>query len=93
MNIILTEEEMRLIEQIGADLQTGNHLLRPRSDRYWEFGKEFTAAYDAVENGTATEKQEQIVEYHKQCTDYFYWKKLPDDKKMFKEGGDLEYDY
>ena len=84
MNKILTEEETKLIEQIGCDLQTGNHLLRPRSDRYWEFGKEFSDAYDAVEKGTATEKQEQIVEYHKQCTDYFYWKELPDDKKMFK---------
>ena len=82
-NLILTEEETSLICQIAYDLESGNHLIYPRSDRYREFFNEFIAANASVENGIATEKQKQIVEYHKQCTDYEYWNSLSDEEKMF----------
>lgn len=76
----LTREEKELIGQIGCDLESGNHLLRPRSDRYWEFMKEFQEAMKAKE---PTEKQRYIKEYYHQCADYFFWKNLPDEEKMF----------
>ena len=79
-NSILTEKEKELISQFGCDLQTGNHLLYPRSEEYWAFGKEFTEAREALE---PTEKQKEMLEYYHQCTDYFYWKNLPDEQKMF----------
>jgi hypothetical protein len=79
-NSILTEKEKELISQFGCDLQTGNHLLYPRSEEYWSFGKEFTEAREAPE---PTEKQKEMLEYYHQCTDYHYWNNLPDEQKMF----------
>jgi hypothetical protein len=79
-NSMLTEKEKELISQFGCDLQTGNHLLCPRSEEYWSFGKEFVEAREALE---PTEKQKEMLEYYRQCTDYFYWKNLPDEQKMF----------
>lgn len=35
------------------------------------------------EAGVATEKEEQMLEYMKQGSDYFYWKNLPDEEKLF----------
>ena len=77
---VLTKREKELIENIACDLETGNDLIRPRSDEYWAFSKEFYEASNAKE---PTEKQKDIIEYYNQCTDYFYWKNLPDEEKMF----------
>ena len=80
--LLLTEDETYLIEQATIDNETGNHLLRPRSDEYWAMRKEI---YEATKAENPTDRQSQILEYMKQCSDYFYWKKLPDDKKLFIE--------
>jgi hypothetical protein len=81
----LTPFDTRYISQIAGDIQSGNHLLRPRSEAYWEYWNKMVAARKAVEDGTATDKEKEIVEYEKQSGDYFYWKHLPQDKKLFIE--------
>ena len=81
------DTEIRLIEQIACDLETGNHLLRPRTKEYWEYYDKMVEARNAELNTTADDKQKEICEYERQCKDYFYWKHLPNDKKLF-----IEYD-
>lgn len=81
----ITSEEARLIERIAGDLQSGNHLLRPRDDKYWDFWNEMVTARNADIDGTANEKQKEMCEYERQCSDYFYWKHLPQEKKLFIE--------
>ena len=76
----LTDREKELISQVACDIASGNHLLHPRSEEYWAFGETVTEAINAE---TPTEKQVEIKEYYHQCTDYFYWKNLPDEDKMF----------
>ena len=81
--LLLTEEETQLIEQAVCDDATGNHLLgRKRPEGYWEMRKEI---YDASINELPTEREKQINEYYKQCGDYFYWKSLPEEEKLFVE--------
>ena len=84
-NLLLTKEECELLTRIATDSQTGNHLLHPRSEAFWKMGREYAEADDAVKAGKATERQEQMVEYVRQCQDYFYWRTLPEDKKLFVE--------
>ena len=76
----LTEEEKKYLSDIACDLQTGNHLIHPRSD---EYKTHFQMFCDAVNEQEPTEKQKEIKEYVHQCTCYHYWKNLPDDEKMF----------
>ena len=77
----LTKEDEKFIEQIACDLASGNHLLRPRSDEYWDYYNKMVSARKAETEGTATAKEVEMCEYERQCSDYFYWKKLPTDKK------------
>ena len=77
---ILTDREKELISEIACDMETGNHLIRPRSDEYWAFSREF---YEAANAKEPTEKQKEMIEYYNQSTDYFYWNNLPDEEKMF----------
>jgi hypothetical protein len=81
----ITSEEEKLIERIASDLQSGNHLIRPRDDKYWAFFDEMVAARNAEINGNATDKQKEMLEYGRQSSDYFYWKHLPQDKRLFLE--------
>lgn len=83
--LLISEEEMNLLEKINLDLATGAHLVNPRSDEYWEMLRQVAEAEDAKE---PTERQAQMLEYIKQCGDYFYWKKLPEEKKLFVEVDD-----
>lgn len=79
-NTILTEQEKEHLSRIGMDLQTGNNLLFRRSKEYWDFHKIFL---DAMRAKDPTDKQKEIREYYKQCTNYDYWNSLPDDEKLF----------
>ena len=81
----ITSDEERLIERIACDLQTGNHLLRQRDDEYWKYWDEMVAARNAEISGTANDKQKEMCEFERQSSDYFYWKHLPQDKKLFLE--------
>ena len=78
-----SERECRLIERMACDLETGNHLLRDREDDYWSMWNLMIVARKAEEVGTANEKQLEMCEYERQCRDYSYWNRLPEDKKLF----------
>lgn len=86
--LLITEEECGLIDAINCDNDSGRHLLSERSDDYWAMRVTIENARLNILTGTATEKDKQIVEYQKQSSDYFYWKKLPDEEKMFIETDD-----
>jgi hypothetical protein len=81
----ITPSEERLIERIASDIESGNHLLRPREDGYWSMWNLMVVARKAEELGTASDKQKEMCEYERQCKDYFYWLHLPEDKKLFIE--------
>ena len=81
--LLLTDEETSLIEQAVCDNATGNHWLgRKRPDGYWKMRKEIYYASIII---PPTDRQKQINEYYKQCSDYWYWKSLPDEQKLFIE--------
>ena len=82
---IITDREAELISRIAGDIQSGNHLLNPREDNYWSMWNLMVVARKAVELGTANDRQKEMVEYEKQCGDYFYWRNLPVSKKLFIE--------
>lgn len=81
----LTELDTSYISQIASDIQSGNHLIRERSEEYWEHFYEMVRARTNEKRGYATHKQAEMCEYERQCSDYFYWKHLPQDKKLFIE--------
>ena len=81
----LTHQECQIICQIAGDIQSGNHLIRPRDKHYWHWFEKQAQARLAEKMGSATEKQKEMCEYERQCGDYFYWKNLPLEKKLFVE--------
>ena len=80
--------EQALIERIASDLQTGNNLLRDRDDSYWSMWNLMIVARKAEQLGTADERQKEMCEYERQCSDYSYWKSVDDDDKLFVEEDD-----
>ncbi len=67
--LLLTEDEQRLISQIAADSETGNHLLRPRSDKYKAFYNTFVEITKKSEE-ERTDKEKQMCEYFHACKDF-----------------------
>jgi hypothetical protein len=45
-------------------------------------------ARKAEQLGTADERQKEMCEYERQCSDYSYWKSVDDDDKLFVEEDD-----
>ena len=84
-NLLLTEKECNLIDAINCDNSSGRHLLSERREEYWNMRVAIEEARLHKNLGQATEKELQMIEYMKQGEDYFYWKKLPDEKKLFIE--------
>lgn len=64
--LLLTKEEMTLISQIATDLATGNHLLRPRSEKYKQVFKQFAVIVEKSES-ERTLKESQMCEYLAAC--------------------------
>lgn len=62
---VLTKEEKEILSQIACDQESGNHLLRPRSEEYKKLYNELAKALD----GNAYEWSERdmalIREYRK----------------------------
>ncbi len=87
---LLSPQECDLITQIAGDIQSGNHLIRPRGEDYWDYWNIMVKARNAELDGTATEKQKEMCEYERQAGDYSYWRKLPLEKKLFVEIDDDE---
>lgn len=44
----ITDEERRLISQMASDRETGNHLIRERSDKYWELQEEMRSVMETL---------------------------------------------
>ena len=86
----LSQHECEFISNIACDIASGNHLIRPRSEDYWNFWNLMVEARNAESNGTATNKQKEMCEYERQSSDYFYWRKLPLEQKLFVEIDDDE---
>lgn len=73
MELLLTEQEQRLISQMAADSETGNHLLRPRSDEYKALYKKFGEIVNKKEE-ERTDKDKQMCEYYAACKDFDAYK-------------------
>lgn len=56
---MLTENEKKMVGQAAADLETGNHLLRPRSIEYRIFLNELCEALH--KEGELTERERELV--------------------------------
>ena len=69
MELLLTEQEQRLISQMAADSETGNHLLRPRSNEYKALLKKYSEIVNKKEE-ECTDKDKQMCEYYAACKDF-----------------------
>ena len=92
-NLLLTQEECNLLDAINCDNESGRHLLGKRSEDYWDMRVTVEKARLHRNLGQATDKELQMLEYMKQGADYFYWKKLPEEDKLFIEEDDEENMY
>ena len=69
----MTEKELRLISEAAADLESGNHLLYPRTEEQRAMIKRVCQVLGTPESDR-TERQWEIYEQYRLCTDYEYWK-------------------
>ena len=86
----LSPQECDLISQIAGDIQSGKHLIRKRDEDYWAFWNEMVEARNAENGGIATNRQKEMCEYERQAGDYYYWRNLPLEQKLFVEIDDDE---
>ena len=81
----LSHQDCQVISLIACDVESGNHLIRPRDEHYWKVWRDMCLATRAEDNNTADEKQKEMCEYCRQCQYYSYWRNLPLEKKLFVE--------
>ena len=75
----MTELEKELICKAAMDLETGHHLLYERS------GDEISMINEVLETLATpielmSDRQKEIYEEYRLCTDYNYWKTKHDEK-------------
>ncbi len=75
----MTELEKKLICKAAMDLETGHHLLYERS------GNEISMINEVLETLATpielmSDRQKEIYEEYRLCTDYDYWKTKHDEK-------------
>lgn len=68
----LSKQEKELIAQYASDMETGNHLLCPRSPEYRFFCTKMHILLNTAED-KLDEHLKLILEYYKQCSDYDYY--------------------
>ncbi len=68
----MTELEKKLICKAAMDLETGNHLLRPRSYTELAMIDEVLTTINTPEE-KRSDRQKDIYEEYRLCTDYDYW--------------------
>lgn len=79
--MFITDYEKELLSQVACDNETGNHLLgRKRPNGYWDMRKEWQEATNATNPNC---RQQEILEYVHQCSDYDYYNSLPQEEKLF----------
>ena len=69
----MTQEESRLICRAAMDIESGNHLLLPRSYSELAMVDEVLATINTPEE-KRSDRQKEIFEEYRLCTDYDYWK-------------------
>ena len=69
----MNKQEKELIAHAAMDLASGNYLLYPRSHRELAMIDEVSAMLNTPEE-ERTERQKEIYEEYRLCTDYNYWK-------------------
>ena len=69
IKLLLTDDEQRLISQIAADSESGNHLLRPRSNEYKALYKKFCEIVNKKKE-ERTDKEKQMCEDYSAFKDF-----------------------
>ncbi len=65
----LNSTEILMVQQADMDLETGNHLLRKRSEKQIKMMNELIQAL-GLRDEERTERQREIVDEYVNCTDY-----------------------
>ena len=69
----MTKREKELISRAAMDLESGNYLICPRSYSELAMVDEVGATLNTPEE-KRTDRQREIYEEYRLCTDYDYWK-------------------
>jgi hypothetical protein len=69
----MTQREKELVCRAATDIETGNHLLLPRSYSELAMVDEVLATINTPEENRS-DRQKEIYEEYRLCTDYDYWK-------------------
>ena len=69
----MTQREKGLISRAATDIESGNYLLYPRSYSELAMVDEVLATINTPEE-KRTERQKEIYEEYRLCTDYDYWR-------------------
>ena len=69
----MNKKEKELISRAAMDLESGNYLLYPRSYSELAMVDEVVAMLDTPEE-KRTDRQRELYEEYRLCTDYNYWK-------------------
>ena len=83
----LNPEEVMALNQVVTDLETGNHLLYPNSHiRQGQYYKNLMGEVKELNSQNPenlSDRQFEIKEFMKQCSDYTYWISLPNEEQYF----------
>jgi hypothetical protein len=69
----MTQRERELVSRAAMDIESGNHLLYPRSYSELAMVDEVLGTLNTPED-KRTERQKELYEEYRLCTDYDYWK-------------------
>ena len=69
----MTNHEKELISRAAMDIESGNHLIYPRSHSELAMLGEVYSALNTPEE-ERTDRQKEVYEQYRLCTDYDYWK-------------------
>lgn len=83
----LNSEEVIALNQIVTDLETGHHLLHPdnpiRQGQYYKNLIGEVKELNSQNHEDLSDRQLEIQEFMKQCSDYYYWISLPNEEQYF----------
>lgn len=80
----LTKKESKDLCYATTDIENGNYLIKRCSNNKLLV---IHALVDAINANDPDERQKEIIEWHKVCSDYYYAKKkeyIDDDGKFFE---------
>jgi hypothetical protein len=68
----LTKKDSENICQASCDLESGNYLIRERTEEQLRSINELLNAIHLVSKGNVDDRLKEIVEWHKACSDFYY---------------------